>query len=948
MALDVPENLQFSADLAEWYWRYGVYRQSRFPLYAISTSEWLDKLYGIKKELAVINEANMATKPCCAVWGPSQAGKSTLVSAYLDEKAKVNGNGTIPVVYGDGAALHWPGGEPALFMNPKATGNKLPAPGVKVLNPFNNGKDASACATRFVLGSLQAGTRDYFVADPRNPIEIRMGGQEDLLEAMARGFDNWCWGHSPTGGSRTWNVDLFQDEIQSFAAPGKSGPTDLIVDRRAYELLHDFCRVLTSLVQAGLPRYKELGAEEQKFRSAMASLLGATGLISDFSNAEELVAGVLWDNCEDMTREYREMRDALARYEEVFQGKTLHCDIQTAVLLLDMDVYDLLTERKVSSVVASGRQDPQTVKKLVSGLGARIEGNRILLGQFPGSRIFCGSDLAKDFAIFQGLVFELAVPLNPENMGDTPFLKYLKEADLLDFPGVSNNPPNASTKVECACRCRQPPGIFADLGARELEPRPKFDSSIFFSRILKDGRTSSIVSTYARRLGIDGFVIFQNMDGQPSAQAEQLQSGIKSWWRSMTPDYFKEPGNRRSPLPLNLGLLWWTRIFNEADEIKPKFDAYARIYRNLGPLSDPKIITGTFALNYYHLNRGQAVRPRETLDILARSLLQDEEFKQQFCKAESLQSFEKMMQDGATGGANFFFEQMALQFGNLWQRPDVSRGAILDRKGRQNHDLIQGLLDWNNLFPPPEKRDLRRENLEKFRNFLNARVAGLDEPQMCRLNYALRVFLDVRQDDLSPVPASVYDITPQYIQDQYQRWCSCQLDRFRKTSAASGADAVDWNLIGIPNETVCREYLAALVNSVLPARLEEMAGWLGEVVEFAAFHLRERVDARPYLATRMANEIAYGPDGIPSEGSMLADETVTAESEGGQRGPPIGVKCPSYEVFVADFLERRLPQLIKTNVEVPAVAGLPGVTELEKLCQRYNRAPQRLAEALTE
>jgi hypothetical protein len=947
MAVDVSENLRLSADLAEWYWRFGVYRQAKYPLYAISTSEWLNKLYGIKKELAVVDEAGLAGKPCCAVWGPSQTGKSTLVSAYLDEKAKVNGEGTVPMVYGEGAALHWPGGEPALFMNPAATGNKLPAPGVKVLNPFNNGKDASACVSRFVLGSLQEGTRDYYVADPRFPMEIRVGGQTDLLEAIARGFDNWCWGHSPTGGSRAWNVDMFQDEIQSYEAPSEGGGQEVLVDRRAYELLHDFCHVLSALVQAGLTRYKELAAEEQKFRSAIASLLAEKALISNFKMAEQLVASVLWDNCEDMTREYREMRDALEQYEERFAGKTLHCDIQTAMLLVDMDVYDLLTERNASPTAATGRQDPQTVRKLVLGLGTRTEGTRLFLGQFPENRLFTRPDPAKEFAIFQGLVFELVVPLNPANLADTPFLKYLKDADLLDFPGVSNNPPNASTKVECACRHRQPAASLADLGAQELEPRPKFDTSIFFSRILKDGRTSSIVSTYARRLGVDGFVIFQNLDGQPAAQAEQLQTGIKSWWRAMTPEYFKEPGNKGSPLPLNLGLLWWTKVFNEADQNKPRFNAYARIYRNLGPLSDPKIITGTFALNYYHLARGQAVRSPEILKALAQSLLQDEEFKQQFCNPESRQSFEKMMQDRVTGGANFFFEQLDAQFGNLWQRPDVSRGAILEKKSEQNHDLIQRLLDWNNLFPPPEKRDIRKEHLEKFRDFLSAKVERLDEPQMRRLNYALRVFLDVQQDDLSPVPVSLYDVTPQYIQDQYQRWCSCQLDRFRKTSASTSAGAVDWNLIGIPNEAVCRDYLTALVNSVLPERIKKMAGWLAELVEFGASS-RERVDARPYLATRMANEIAYGPDGIPSEGVMPADETVVMNSDGSERVPPSGTNCPSYRIVVADFLERRLPQLIKMNIEVTAVVGLPGVKELEDLCQKYNRTPQILADAQTE
>ena len=492
-------------------------------------------------------------------------------------------------------------------------------------------------------------------------------------------------------------------------------------------------------------------------------------------------------------------------------------------------------------------------------------------------------------------------------------------------------------------------------GSQALEPRPKFDLSIFFARIVKDGKTASIVSAYARRLTIDGFVIFQNLDGQPAAQAEQLQTGIKTWWRSMTPDYFREPGNRSSPLPLNLGLLWWTRVFNEANEVKPNLGNYAKgYYANLGPLSDPKILNGTFALNYYQLTRGQTVRPADVLATLVQNLLQDPEFKRQFCNPESRQWFEKMVQDKATGGANYFFEQLSRQFQNLGSATSSSRGKLLERKGTENGDRIQSLIDWNNLFPPPEKRDIRKENLLKFQAFLTAKVATLAEAEMRRLNFALRVFLNVHQDDLSPLPSNIYDITPQFIKDQYQRWISCQLDRFRRISAAAGGDgtaSVDWSLIGITNEGTCRDYSTALVNSVFAERnegngrlrVDQVAVWLGELVEFASSSLKERVDYRPYLATRMANEIAYGPEGIPTESVIPSDETVMLDPDGNAVVAPHGMQCPSYKVVVADFLERRLPKLIDMNVGVTTVVGLPGVKELETLCEKYNRKPQMLA-----
>jgi hypothetical protein len=56
---------------------------------------------------------------------------------------------------------------------------------------------------------------------------------------------------------------------------------------------------------------------------------------------------------------------------------------------------------------------------------------------------------------------------------------------------------------------------------------------------------------------------------------------------------------------------------------------------------------------------------------------------------------------------------------------------------------------------------------------------------------------------------------------------------------------------------------------------------------------------------------------------------------------PMGKDCPSYQVFVKEFLEQRLPELINMNVrgdEVPQ--DLPGVKELRDLCQKFGWVPQ--------
>ena len=175
-----------------------------------------------------------------------------------------------------------------------------------------------------------------------------------------------------------------------------------------------------------------------------------------------------------------------------------------------------------------------------------------------------------------------------------------------------------------------------------------------------------------------------------------------------------------------------------------------------------------------------------------------------------------------------------------------NRDAILENKSKFCRSRIQGLLDERNLFPPPEERDIRKENLLAFKQFLDAQIQkGFLEPKMRSLNYALRSYLNVHQDDLSPVPPNSHEISEKYIRDQYDRWINCKVDRFRRTLAYSnGGPAIDWALIGITSETICREYLGALVTSIRPEAIKDVGGWLRDLLEYSV-HTDGRVDYLP-------------------------------------------------------------------------------------------------------
>src|SRR5271157_2422766 len=74
----------------DWYWQHGVQRAGEHDL----SGAWLDQLYQVRDAALAIEAANAAGRPCLALWGPSQSGKSTLLSRYLDAPAHGPGRAT--------------------------------------------------------------------------------------------------------------------------------------------------------------------------------------------------------------------------------------------------------------------------------------------------------------------------------------------------------------------------------------------------------------------------------------------------------------------------------------------------------------------------------------------------------------------------------------------------------------------------------------------------------------------------------------------------------------------------------------------------------------------------------------------------------------------------------------------------------------------------------------
>lgn len=906
------EKIAFTRELIEWYWQHGC---KRVDDYAIPTSGWLKKLCEVEKQLSAIAEALRRARPAMAIWGPSQTGKSTLVSAYIDAHAVYERKEGVD---GTGSALHWPGGSPMFFMAPELA----PPPYMNkyVLNPFNQGWDGSSALSRFVYGTTQPGQPEdlYFVSDVRHPVSLHLITAKDLLQVVARGYDTECLGPTKTRDATMWTISEFESRLARF----KRRQTGAFkgIHREAYEALFDLGEIINDMVVAELPRYKRLLEEgEDNWRSMLASLLADPVLLGSVKVVDDLATEILWDGYTVLTEYHRRMRDELWRYQKLWSGKPVLVSLEAAATFLNMEACRIYYEPRPSS--------PDTQEGIVydsiSRLGWREETGVILIGCGPDYPQKL-ADTAERFACIQGLVWELIIPLNPDHLPDGPFKSYLREADLLDFAGVGNEPKSDVSKIDLE------PGLAE--GPQKGKP---FAPVLFFKQILKRGKTACIVSTYAKRLTIDGFNIFQNVDKFAPINAPQLINGVNTWWKYFVPEFYKNPQGR-SPLPLNLGLMWWApRLAESVGTPERIFKAIVPIYSELGAIADP-VVSHTFAFNYYKFPRGKVDFEFDVGGRIYQGICASLEFQKQFNNPVSQQSFDEMVRDKATGGTTFFFTVIKKQLDAARSNPATNRLSILEAKiGALEIELVD-LLKAPRLFPPAKVVDVRRENLERFRTGLLESVKGRPEKQVREINCALRELLDVHYHVLLTPPADEAEIDRQFISRQYRQWVDSQVGRFDQWERSGRKSRPDWSLLGLPTREAFNDCLDALRASV-EIRYDELARWLAKLVaqsQSASSDLRN-TQLRRHLAVRMANELVFSYTGdiefTDKEESPPDEEAIS---------PPIGRECLTYRAFLRPFIEGQLAAFINLHLDPHRRPdNIPGDEELAALCDRHNIRP---------
>ncbi len=289
----------------DWYWQQGVQRAGEYDL----SGAWLDQLYQVRDAALAVEEASASGRPCMALWGPSQSGKSTLLSRYLDAPAHPDAV----------SALQWAGDAPVAFVG------RPDKPGCVHLNPYNQQRDASGCVTRFTL------RRE--IADPRHPVEVKLASEEQVLHALAAGYLMECDTRSAEAREtfhEAAGLDHRLAELKTrFCAQG-------LPNRPARERLQTVLNVLDDLIAADWPRYRNLRPDWKSLRPRLASdplLRSDAGALADFA------AWLFWDGQPDLTALWQKLLAQRTKILGLAAGRPILCSYETARLFLDIDAY---------------------------------------------------------------------------------------------------------------------------------------------------------------------------------------------------------------------------------------------------------------------------------------------------------------------------------------------------------------------------------------------------------------------------------------------------------------------------------------------------------------------------------------------------------------------------------------------------------------------------------
>lgn len=492
--------------IVDWYWEHGVNR----PMEWTFTPSGLSSIMSIANRNAAIAKMRNADnkKACIAFWGPSQSGKSSLLSHYVDG----NQDGDL--------ALMWDPNQRVRF-SASQNGVDVDANCV-VFNPFNCAMDASGLVTRFYLPSAEEAAKIY----PEAPVEVILANRKQVLQAIAVGCRMEC-----QESENPWGLDQLRKKICTPSARP---------DREAFELLYDVCDVCENMSRE-TSRYREF-ANGPKLRQ---QILGSSYADST-TDALELAAYLLWDGNAKLTELFNNVMSVRGQMDEVRDKSApnrIFASMEVAALLEDIGVLAFyeLNKNGHPSAEAKRRVDAlDSVKMYVTPRGIIYTCDKKPLHD----KIRAGKVTVTAFGRLQALIGELRIPLR-KNESETakPFFNFLEKCDLLDIPGVTNKASGEALGVE-----------------NQIDLTKDVAESVLLSRVYKSGKTLSIVYGQAESCSIDSFVIFVDLERAGGiSRPTTITSGVKAW---LSPYGFSSFGSR-PPLKLYLNCSLFGKLMDK-------------------------------------------------------------------------------------------------------------------------------------------------------------------------------------------------------------------------------------------------------------------------------------------------------------------------------------------------------------------------------------------------
>lgn len=757
----------------DWYWRHGHQRKEAHGL----GGPWLDRLYSLRDQTRAIAASAESGKPRMAIWGPSQTGKSTLLSAYLD------GPGVDDK--GNGSPLQWSMDEPVRFVVGRDQGSD-----VTVLNPFNFGSDASGCVTRFTLVDQ--------VPDPEHPVEVQLASEAQIMHALAVGYVSECQPRNAKGDKVAYTADTFRALLER-QKPG--GPPT----RAGYEAAHGLADLVELLILSREDRFANLAGQWPKLRGEM---LETPALLSGPGALDAFACELLWDSWPSLSDVYRSLAAKRRQIRERIGERPLRCSYRAAALLLDIDAYKRALEPgsaahdKVQRLVYQDDGGPAGATLGDGGNGLRL------------------AETEADFGLFQGLVWQLTVPVRRDLLPSmAPALAgFLETSDLLDFPGVANAYGSADRLTDEQLRA-QPVRLLTE--------------------VLKRGKTASVVVSSARNLDIDGFSLLMRV-GKFPAQPVQLVAGVRSWLSGYGEDL--PPRDKR--LPINLVLTFGANLVNQVittgtsrQGLGPSFEQL----KGLGHLAQPQVVT-TFATNYPQFPDGHLVGSPEDQQNALRQIEADDAFRHQF--GDNAASFEAMMTPN--GGRDYFFEHLTQQ----------AAGSVRPRLVAERHDgAVKTLAALRQEALPTAGDAAGQRNadldawIEAMRAILAARARDFpDQDAAAWLSRRLRTLLNVDPEKVDPLPLKALPNKVSlraFIEKQFRGWVA---DKSRAPEALA---------TGLRDSAHAARMLGHLVEAADLGAIEGfMRGDFGYLTARA-----DALHARRFLAGKMNTELLQGRGG---------------------------------------------------------------------------------------